>query len=303
MRGGGLILLMAAGCRQVLGLESPDLIDARPPADAAPDVADAQTVSCVEQWIAGPVLGDPVPLLGTATAAEQLPFVTADGSQLYYVHDNDIYVSSSMGATFGSGTRVEELSSGNGDGKVFVAPSETRAWFSSNRNGGMSGGSELWRATRQDVSSAWAIDQADLQNVSAAGDQTSPHLSTDLLRIYYAQRGSGIMVAERPVDSVVFGPPTRLTTLSSPFILDDDTPTLTGDERVIVLASRRSGNWELWYAVRGVTGAFEAPKLVPTVNNGMRVDDGPHLSLDGCTLYFTSDRDGSRDIFVSKLVE
>jgi hypothetical protein len=303
MRGGVVLLLMAAGCRQVFGLEAPERIDAAVSPDGMTDASDSNGVACVERWIGGPVLSAPAPLIATTPASEELPFVTADGSQLYYVRDNDIYASSSMGGTFGVGQRVEVLSSGNADGKVFVAPNETRAWFSSNRNGAMSGGSELWRATRLDVASAWTADQADLQNVSAPGDQTNPHLSPDLLRIYYAQRGTGIVVAERPVDGVVFGAPTRLATLAAPFIVDDDTPTLSADERVIVFASRRSGNWELWYAVRGVTGAFDSPMLVPTVNDGMRTDDGPHLSLDGCTLYFTSDRNGSRDIFVATLLE
>jgi len=57
------------------------------------------------------------------------------------------------------------------------------------------------------------------------------------------------------------------------------------------------GTRKLWYATRAdPTGAFGTPQVVPNVDNG---DDGPHLSSDGCRLYFTSQRGGSADIYVA----
>lgn len=74
----------------------------------------------------------------------------------------------------------------------------------SNRNGAMRGGSELWHATRADASAPWTVDQADLQSVSAPGDQAKPHLSPDLLRIYLAGE-SRLEVATRSREHAMSG--------------------------------------------------------------------------------------------------
>ena len=77
----------------------------------------------------------------------------------------------------------------------------------------------------------------------------------------------------------------------------------SADHRVLVeppAAERTSpaaGN--LWYAVRAQPdAAFGAPALVPGVNSDCN-DGDPHLSADGCRLYFSSDRAGTYDLYVA----
>ncbi|HEY5950547.1 MAG TPA: hypothetical protein VIV40_33880 [Kofleriaceae bacterium] len=300
-----LLLVMAAGCRQLFGLDPPI---ARGDADVDVNIPDgprdAQGGSCIERWIMGPQLAAPISMSLNSATQDRLPFVTADGMQLYYVHDNDIYRSSAFGGVFPMGTREDQLSSGNGEGRVTVAANGTRAFFSSNRAGGTGGGADLWRASRADVVSPWALDQLYLDNLNKPGDQSNPYLTDDLLHIYYAQKGVGIMYAQRAAAVDLFGTPTLLAGVNG-LLGEDDMPTLTADERVIVFASTRTGNSELWYATRDVGApGFTAPKLVPGVNNPNRDDEGPYLTPDGCTLYFGSDRNGGQlDIYVATLLD
>ncbi|HEY5923678.1 MAG TPA: hypothetical protein VIV11_18480 [Kofleriaceae bacterium] len=301
-----LLLLMATGCRQLFGLDSPD-----PMRDAAGDgqgidgPRDAQGGTCVDRWKAGPQFAAPLPLtsLNSTQTNERMPFLAND-NELYLVRDNDLYVAtaSPMGG-FSDPMRVDSLSSMASEDRVFVNKEGTRAFLSSNRGGG-TGGVDLWRGHRAGPIDTWGVDQMYLENLNRAGDQTNPHLSDALLQIYYGYRGTGLMVAERASVSQSFGngaPISELNHASG----EDDAPSLTGDATVIVFESRRTGNWELWYSTRdGIGNVFSPPLLIPGLNVSTRSDNGPHITRDGCTLYFASDRNGgSFDLFMATLLD
>jgi hypothetical protein len=300
---GALLLVMATGCSQLFGLDSPVAIDAAS-VDGAADATDAPAATtCVERWLAGPQLAAPssLAMLNTPLTQERLPFVTYDGTKLYYIREGDVFVSTAMNGTFGAGAREVSLSSGTAEGRVWVADTGDRAFLSSSRNGGTGGGTDLWRASRPDPMGAWTVDQMYLDNLNAAGEQTNPFLTADLRHIYYAAKNTGLMFATRTDPTVPFDAPTPLTSLASN-AGDDDAPAISGDERVIVFDSRRSGNGDLYYATRAdPSGPFGAPQQVPGVNAPNRADTAPFLSADGCTLYFTSDRGGTQDLFVATL--
>jgi len=75
---------------------------------------------------------------------------------------------------------------------------------------------------------------------------------------------------------------------------------VSADERVIVFATSRSGNRNLWYSTRVAAGdPFDPPAVVPMLN--VATDDGATLSFDGCRLYFVSDRNGNDDIYVTSV--
>jgi hypothetical protein len=69
-----------------------------------------------------------------------------------------------------------------------------------------------------------------------------------------------------------------------------------------IVSSDRSGNSELYVATRPTPLAQFGP-LTPTFGaSSTGAEEGPRWGADGKTFYFDSTRDGSRDIFVSTLV-
>lgn len=110
---------------------------------------------------------------------------------------------------------------------------------------------------------------------------------------------------ERPADAAfptgAFGAPRRILELADP--ADDDDPTLTDDTLEIYFASTRvtgtAGNADIWRATRAQrTDPWSAPVVVSELNT-TRNDENPGISGDGLTLWFSSNRDGGVDIYVS----
>jgi Tol biopolymer transport system component len=266
--------------------------------DAPPDAA------CLAKWRAGPTFTTPIPVGGLVTTSEENdPFLTADEKTIYFVRTSDIYKAtrSAIGNNFGNVGKASDLSSGVGDSKVSLTADGMTAFLNSARAGG-TGMTDVWRATRSSTSSTFATpDQKYLANVNTTGDQWDPHVSANGLRLYIAPPASPmqhIEVASRASLMENFGAPVPLTELDSGE--RDNDPTLTADERLIVFASNRNGDRNLWYALRDdPTKPFGAPMLVPEINTN--TDDGPHLSNDGCRLYFTTNRNQDVDIYVTEV--
>ena len=267
--------------------------------DAPPDAA------CLAKWRAGPTFSTPAMLYGVATTGDEAdPFLTADEKTIYFVRSSDIYRGTRASLTldtFSNVAKASDLSSGAGDSKVSITADGLTAFLNSSRAGG-SGMTDVWRATRASTTGTFDTpDQKYLVSVNTGGDQWDPHISANGLRLYIAPPASPmqhIEMASRESLDDDFGAPVALTQLDSGE--RDNDPTLTADERLIVFASNRNGDRNLWYALRDdPTQPFGAPMIVPEINTN--IDDGPHLSHDGCRLYFTSDRDGDVDVWVTEI--
>ena len=280
--------------------DAPKAIDARL-IDAPPEVA------CISKWRAGPVFSDPALLYNVATTGDEGdPFLTADEKTIYFVRSSDIYKATrtSLTVDFANVAKASDLSSGQSDSKVSMTADGLTAFLNSARTGGAGGATDVWRATRTSTSQNFATpDQQYLINVNSSVDQWDPHISADGLRLYYAPTAvpdQHIVVASRSDLTDNFGGAKVLTELDSG--MHDNDPTLTSDERLIVFASNRNGDRNLWYALRDDPSLpFSAPIMVPQINSTTTVDDGPHISADGCRLYFTSNRDTDEDIWVTEL--
>jgi len=264
-------------------------------------VPDTSAPTCVQRWSQGPTILTPSPIGGINTGnSEGDPFVTFDELAIYVASNGDIYraTRASTSAGFGGRTLDTNLSSSTNDSKVSFTADGLTAFIGSERSGG-EGATDVWRGTRATTAGSFTFDQMHLAAVNDGMAQWDPHISRDGLRLYLAPIGNGgaqhVAVATRGAPSAAFGTPQTISELQSTVV--DNDPTLTADERVIVFASNRDGTRKLWYATRAdPTGAFGTPQVVPNVDNG---DDGPHLSSDGCRLYFTSQRGGSADIYVA----
>jgi hypothetical protein len=301
-----VLLLTAAGCGRFFGLDSPQHMDAGD-ASTAVDGRDAASGMCLQNWQLGPQFGNPTPVanVNTGTGQERLPFLTSDGMQLYFTRDNDYYVatrSNPMG-TFATPQPESSLSSSNNEGRVWISPDGARAFFSSNRIATVGGGANLWRGTRNSISVSWSVDQMYLDNVNGSSDENDPQLSDDMLHVYFSRKDMGIFYADRASITDQFSAGTSVAELKG-ITGQDDEPSLTRDELVIVFSSTRDGDSDLWYSTRTtITEPFAVPKPLTGVNSPNRMDTGPFVTPDGCALYFESDRGSSHDLYVAGLAD
>ena len=262
--------------------------------------------SCTDKWLAGPTFGQPVRLdaLNTGGAVGDV-FVSYDGLELYVARAGDIYVSR-RGATnqeWGQPAVENGLSTGQGVGdyKVSVTGAGLDAFISTFR--GQTGSVEIWHDTRTAKGGPWGNtpNKTYLANVNSPADDWDPHVSSDGLRLYFAPASPGgqhINVATRGSATVDFGAPAQVDVINSAAAIDND-PTLSEDERVIVFESTRSADHvrRMFYATRANAAVdFSTPAVVPIANNGSQ--DGPHLSADGCDLYY----DIGGTLYVSSLL-
>lgn len=120
-----------------------------------------------------------------------------------------------------------------------------------------------------------------------------PHISTDDLRLYYAATRAGdqrLVVATRPGPDLPFDPPS-----AAPFVNVDEPdrreadPSLPAHELVVIYARSGelgAGGNDLYYAQRASkSDPFGAPQKLPVVNSDLH-DMSPHISRDGCELFF-----------------
>jgi Tol biopolymer transport system component len=307
-------LVAVTGCSQIFGLTSPVHDDAStsskdaPPADALPFVDSSPPSVCVERWRATPSVSSPQSLpLNSVTNSERAPFVTEDGLELFFALDDEVHRATRLSTTtaFANENKVGSLSSGSLEGKTFISIDKLRAFFVSGRAGG-DGGLDIWRGARSSPNNNFNTDQMYLGNVNSGSNDIDPHLSADLLRIYFATTVGAqqvLAVASRQSINDPFGQPASFAEIATTTSVDSG-PTLTADERVIVFSSARiSGpaGTNLWYATRADRSQpFGAPQLVPTVNSE-QFDETPHISEDGCTIYFASSRNGTFDLFSAQI--
>ncbi len=162
----------------------------------------------------------------------------------------------------------------------------------------------IFYATRTafDARFSTAAEPANLN--SNAGQEGTPFISADQSRLYFfSTRAGGLGSRDlwsAPVVSMTppsFGTAQPLDVNSSRL---DHTPTLAQDQLELFFASNRRSTLDLWRATRSAPdAAFSAPELVVELESAGD-DTGPHLSADGRTLFFTSNRrrlDGDFDLW------
>jgi hypothetical protein len=270
---------------------------------ASPDAPPGE--SCVDKWIAGPTLAPPAVLLLSTVNDEVSPFVSADGLELWYSRTYDIWEATRAATDQEFSGAVEigaPISTSMIEDKFFLASDKLQAFFVAARGGGIGGnGYDLWRATRPLVTDPFTVDQTYLGNLDTGDAEIDPHLSSDLRHLYFARHPVGnnpshILLSTRDDATSTFTTLQQLPELSA--TAGERGPTLTADERVIVFA-KEGAKQTLWYATRATSlEPFQPPILVPDITSNA-TNQTPHITADGCTLYFSSDRGGNFDLYTS----
>lgn len=304
---------MLTGCSQIFGLDAPghqQLGDANTTNDATASdtMIDAvpPTGTCLQKWTQGPIFPVPTAITEVNTAASEAdPFLTSDGRRLYFSRAGDVYVATRSGTAgaFGSVQRVDALSTATYEGKVYISDDQSRAFFARQQPSG-TGGMDLFRGAAGQ-GQTWSVDQLYVSSINSTAEDHDPHLSPDLLHLYWAPSVSSVQTihyATRANVSNNFASMGAITALDETGQEAD--PTLTADERVIVYSSTASGKRRIVYATRTSVGD---PFIVGGEVTGLNANQGngdfdPHITADGCTVYFASDRSGASDIYVSTML-
>jgi len=239
--------------------------------------------------------------------ANQNPTLTADLLEMVFTSGRasdsaDVWTArrTSAQAPFDAPSIVAEVSTSAFETSPAISLDGLTLYFGSDRSGGL-GEVDIWQVTRPDRNSGWV----DLQNVTAlnssAKDIPRPLGQHDLAMPLGSQRDSDAgyqtFLAVRPAVTQPFGVPAMLAGLASGQDAVAD-GFLTGDGLTLFYSVTPPGaSPDLYVATRASTGdAFSQPLPLTQLNTPSEERD-PWLSPDGSTFFFSSNRDGSLQIY------
>lgn len=161
------------------------------------------------------------------------------------------------------------------------------------------------RTTRTSTTTAWSAS-VDVPLVSSTAMETTPEVSNNGLTLYVASRRAGtlgfddLMVSTRADRDAAWSDPVFVPGVNTSS--NDNGPSATEDGLVLVFASNRPGGiggFDIWMATRVTTlDVWGVPVNVTSVNTP-GVEASPCIVGDGLAIYFTSNRNGSFDLFVA----
>jgi Tol biopolymer transport system component len=304
-------LCILAGCSFSTSggaIDASVVVDRDAPPDGSPD---GSSPSCLDRWMAHDVdFLPPTRLVALgSTADDRDPYISGDQLRLYFASErtvtSKVYVStrSSVSDSFPTPALATDLNSTSSDSKISITADDETVVIASSRAGSDSGSVDLWLGARATTTLPFAgFTRTPFPTVNTSDYQLDPEIGSDGLRIYYADTiAQRIVVASRAASLNVFGSPTIL--INSGF--GDSDPSLSPDEKLLLFSSNRPtgmGGGDMWYTTRASATAttLDEPMPVPLVN-GPSSDGDPSLSRDGCTLYFSSNRDGNYELYVTTM--
>jgi Tol biopolymer transport system component len=238
-----------------------------------------------------------------------------DGLQLYFSSDRpggfgdwDLYVATreATGGDWASAANLgEAINSQYGEWEPSISTDGLSLYFSDVypaygiwRPDGLGHG-DIWVSTRPTTDDLWGAPE-NLGPVINSLQAYWPDISADGLSLYMISHsghrgGSGlcdVFVASRETTSEPFGEPSNLgTNVNSS--AGDLTPAISADELTLLFYRGVTGTGDVWMATRQNTSDPFGPAVkLPEPVNSAHIDASPHLSSDGSTLYFCSDRPG-----------
>lgn len=300
------------------------------PSAPAPSDAGASELECGEGRIAaggecfcvdGP-FGAPEPVVGLAVTGSAFgPSLSSDGLTLYFSvidgvgddgppgpneNDEDIFraTRATRSAQFEAAVVVPGLDAGDTEeGTPFISFDGLSLWFFSTRpEPEAPGDRDLWVATRPTVTDEFDAPSL-VEGVNSPALEHLPWLSPDGTELLFVSdrpalaAGSNIWSARRDGASGAFDEPIELAVINSD--ARDEGFALSADGLTLVLSSNRAGSadMDLWLARRSSTDEpFSEPENLSAVNSAA-ADVDAMLSSDGLELFFSSQRDGTHQLF------
>lgn len=194
---------------------------------------------------------------------------------------------------------VTSLNTAGYEDNAFVVADGQTVYFRSDRGGSP----DFWYA-KLDPASGDFVPAAELMSLSSNGDEGTIQVSPDGRTAYISSTrtpsagGYDLYVATRPDNADDFAVSSTDVANLETAVNEFDQQVVRGEQRIYFTSGAAAP--DLYFADRPAPGApFAAPTLVPGVNTTASEFD-PFVSPDELVILFTSDRDGNRDIFVSR---
>jgi Tol biopolymer transport system component len=250
------------------------------------------------------------------------PSVTGDGLTLFFSlidgvgddgspqgpneNDEDIFLATrtTRNTVFDKALLVEGLDDGGSEeGTPFISVDGRSLYFFSNRSGpGTLGDRDIWIATR--ASATGAFDPPSVvPGINSPELDHLPWLSADGLELLFVSDRpspnafSNIWVTRRTSLADPFAEPVELEGINT--VAREEGFSLSADGLTLVFSSNREGSADLdiWIATRPERdAAFTEPQNLSAVNSAAP-DGDAMLSPDGLELFFTSERNGTNQLF------
>jgi hypothetical protein len=303
----GFAIAIPAGCGFGSGSSG---VDAEPPPngdgaiDAPPDDADVDAAP-LGPW------GTPMPLatVNAVGFVDDDPTLTADQLELYFatsrgggLGSEDIWVAkrASVQDLFGPPAPVLDLSSAYLDSNVEIAADGLTIVFTSTRGGAI----DLWWSRRDDRFALWKTPQL-ANDLNSGYAEWGAFLSADLLAVVLCSTRNGLdeelYGAARTSVDVPFPTPGLIPGLSSPAdecdAMSPDSPATDGSTLYFSRNPGPTGNIDIHSAVWNGTEYAEVREHAPL--NTPNRDSDPWVSPDHRTIYFSSNRSGDDELYVS----
>jgi WD40-like Beta Propeller Repeat len=275
--------------------------------DANAAVADVHVDSAPPTCNLDAPFGNVTDVAGTVNtgAWEDSPSLTSDELTMFFMRING----SALGLTyatrasalqaFSSVSAVASISNtSTNDTAPFVVDGFSVLYFSSQRNGTTN--YHLYEAAGKGSPDGWSnITPLSALNGTDLSTDTQPWVSATSGVWFTSNRyGSYGLFQAASTTSV----PLPYTGLDTP-AADAIHPVLSADGLSIYFASDAGGYYRVYVATRGSTsGFFGAPTVLPAFDLGASNNKPGWLSIDGCRMYFSSDRGGGQgnwDIWVA----
>jgi hypothetical protein len=242
---------------------------------------------------------------------------TADGLEMYVNYYNkpggyggfDIWVSTreTVNDDWGAPVYLESpVNSGEYNASSYISPDGLELYFNSyNRSGGY-GEYDIWLTTRATRDDPWGEPENLGPTVNSSAWDIAANISPDGLELYFSSSRSGgygsddIWVSRRATKNDPWEQPTNLGSIvnssaseTGPFLSSDGLLLLFSGEWNAPIRPGGFGNSDMWVTRRAsISEPWGAPVNLGPIVNSQSLDYAPHISQDGSTLYFSSDRPG-----------
>lgn len=264
-------------------------------------------VTCWPAWLAHTIkFNAPVRVeeLRQAGVSSGNPSLSPDNLEIYFNRMNNLFraTRTSLTTAFSQALSVTELQSPAEESRLTITVDGLLAIFSSARVGTL-GGLDLWQATRSSPADVFGSITSDpLRAINDDNSQFDPEITADGLDLYWAPvfgQSQTIHRASRTKITDLFDAGTTLA-ITAPGTTEIFDPTVSPDQTVIVFAGQNgaASSPHLFYSTLATDGTYSSALPVPDVGSSLR-DGDAELSADGCTLFFTSNRQGQNDIYAA----
>jgi len=294
------VLIVCGGCSFSTGFGTAAVdadVDGKPPIDAstidAPPFATGAFTMVTR-------------LAVSSTARDDDVTLTADMLEMFFESDrelagqSDIYTARRATANdaWSLPSKIIELSTDAAEGSTNVSPDGLTLYFASNRTPSTT--MDVYVSTRPDRSSAWSAPMLVSSLSEPSRNDYDAQAWSDTVLFLASDRGpakggSDLFRSTRLSAGAPWGTPALVPGLDTMMYEGEAFADATG---AIWFTGNGAGDDDIWRSEPNGNGSYAAASLVMELD-GPYADDDPWVSPDGHTIYFTSTRSGSLDIYTA----